>query len=483
MTKPTSSDIRKKLGESAASIQKYDTPLEQATTASLEALQAYSLAYEALGKDYTAEIPFLQRAINLDPNFAMAYLRLGYRYWTLGESSLANANIQKAYELRAGVSEREKLWIESMYNRVVTGDLNRAHQVCEVWAQTYPRDRSALNLSGDLLAELGKNDQALARYREALRLDPESIPTYTRIIPSYLALNRFDEARTTIEEVTLKNNKSPAMQFIRYELAFLQNDATEMERQVALALGKPGLEDYYLSIASNTAAYFGQLEKARALARQAVASAQQAHENESAAAYAADAALREALFGNDTQARQWAALALRLSTGRDVQYLAALAQASDVSTPQKLGDDLARRFPADTRVHSIYLPTLHAQVALSSKNAFAAIEDLQIAAPYDLAAAVPTALYPSYVSGMAYLALHRGNEAASEFQRILDHRGLVMNSHIGALAHLQIARANAMQGDFGKARGAYQDFLTLWKDADPDIPIFIAAKAENAKLQ
>jgi serine/threonine protein kinase len=479
-----SSGIRKKLGESPASLQKFDTPLEQATTPSLEALRAYTLAYEALGKDFRAEIPLLQKAIQLDPNFAMAYLRIGYRYWTLGESSRASENIRKAYELRGGVSEREKLWIESMYHRVVTGDLNEVHQTCEVWVQTYPRDRSALVASGDLLAGLGQYDQALGRYREALRLYPESSEgLYPRVIHTYIALNRFDEARAAADVPLLKNVNSPAMMWVRYNLAFFQNDAAGMEREVALASGKSGLEDELFILAADTAAYSGKLEKARSLSRKAIASALQAQLKETAARYAADAALREAMFGNVAQARDWAASARRLATSRDVQYLAALALASDVSTSQSLGDDLAKRFPQDTLVHFIYLPTLHAQIALSNNSSSEAIEYLQVAAPYDLAATVPTALYPGYVRGMAYLASHQGSEAASEFQKILDHRGLVMNSRIAALARLQIGRAYGIQGDTLKAKAAYHDFLTLWQDADPDIPIFIAAKAEYAKLQ
>jgi tetratricopeptide (TPR) repeat protein/predicted Ser/Thr protein kinase len=479
-----SSEIRKKLGESPASVKKFDTPLEQATTPSLEALQAYTLALEATGKDFAAEGPLLQRATKLDPNFAVAYLLIGFRYWTLGESSLANENIGRAYELREGVSEREKLWIESLYQRAVTGDLNKARQVCEVWVQTYPRDRLALVQSGDLLTDLGQYDQALTRYREAFRLYPESFQRmYYRIINSYIALNRFDEARAAAEEAKTKNFDSPPMQGIRYNLAFFQNDAATMEREVALASGKPGLEDEFLSMAADTAAYFGRLNKARALSRQAVASAQQIQLMEVAAGYTADAALREAMFGSDAQARDWAASALRYSSGRNVQYLAALAQASDTSVSQKLGDNLAARFPEDTFLHLIYLPTLRAQIALSSNNASKAIEYLQAAVPYDLAMGVPVALYPAYVRGMAYLASHQGNEATSEFQKILDHRGLVVNSSIAALARLQIGRAYAMQGNAGKAHAAYQDFLTLWKDADPDIPILKQAKAEYAKLQ
>ena len=484
-----SSEIRKKLGESLVTVHKFDTPLTQSTTSSLEALQAYSLGYKALtGRgDFATTIPMFRQAIKLDPNFAMAYVRLGASYWNLGESTLATENTRKGFNLRASASDRERLWIESHYYLLVTGDLEKAQRVFEVLVQTYPRDWEARNELGFVYGARGKYDQALAELREARRLYPESGLTYFNLAGTYIAMNRLEEARATAAEAKVKNLDSPFLPVIFYQLAFLQNDVAGMEQQVAFGEGKPVLEDALLGFEANTAAYSGRLEKARALSRQAIAVAEQAEEKETAAAYEAGAALREALFGNKREARQLAASALRLSTGRDVQYVAAVALvlAGDVARARALADDLGTRFPEDTIVQFNYLPTLHAQLALSRNQASNAIDVLQAAGPYELSAvvAIPLPLCPAYVRGLAYQAAHRNRDAVSEFQKIVDHRGLVWNSPIGPLAHFQMSRAYAMQGDTAKARAAYQDFFTLWKDADPDIPILKQAKTEYAKLQ
>jgi serine/threonine protein kinase/tetratricopeptide (TPR) repeat protein len=478
------SEIRNKLGESLSTVQKFDTPLAQATTPSLEALQAYSAGYRAaIGEgDFTAARHLFQQAIKLDSNFAMAYLGLGLSSGAVGETALASENIRKAFGLRAGVSEREKLWIDSEYQNI-TGNRERAQQVFEVWAQTYPRDWVPRHEPGSVYNELGQYDKALAEFREALRLYPESGLIYDNLALTYAALNRLEEARATTDEAKMKHIDSPELRVNLYTLAFLQNDAEGMAQQVALGAGKPGLENQLLGNEADTAAYSGRLEKARDFSRQAVASAERAEEKEAAAGYEADAALREALFGNERGARQMADAALRLSTGKDVQYGTGLAFASarDANRTQTLADDLARRFPEDTIVQFICLPALRAKLALLRNDTSKAIEVLQAAVPYELGRAA--SLYPAYVRGEAYLAAHQGSEAAAEFQKILDHRGIVLNEPIGALAHLQIGRAYAMQGDTAKAKAAYQDFLTLWKDADPDIPVLIVAKSEYPKLK
>lgn len=478
-----SSDIRKKLGESLATVQKFDMPLVQASTSSLQALQAYSLGYKAVTGtgDSAAAKPLFQQAIKLDPNFAMAYVLLGSSYWNLGENTLASENIRKAYELRTGVSEWEKLRIESEYHCLVTDDLLKAQRVLEVWAQTYPKDWAPRNRLGVVYSALGQYDKALVAHRDALRLYPQSGLIRGNIIYSYIALGRFGEAHTMAEEAKAKNPDSPQLRISLYRLAFLEDDAPGREQQVAFAEGKLGLEDELLWNEAATAAYFGQLEKARTFHRQAVASAERAEEKEAAAGYEASAALTAALFGNEGEARRRAASALRLSTGPDVQYqlALALALAGDLPEARAPTEDLGKRFPEDTVVQFIYLPTLHAQLALCRGDAPKAIDALQASAPYELGAA----LHPVYVKGLACLAAHRGGEAASEFRKILDHRGVVLNSPIGALAHLQIGRAFVMQGDVAKARDAYQNFFALWKDADPDIPILKQAKAEYAKLQ
>jgi eukaryotic-like serine/threonine-protein kinase len=487
-------EMRGKLGESLGTVQKFDAPLEQATTPSLEALQAYSLGMKALkGKtDFAAAVPLFQRAISFDVNFAGAYAFLGLSYVNLGETSLAAENGRKAYELRERVSEREKFLIESNYYEFVIGDLEKALQSCQLWAQTYPRDDLSWGLQMGIYFELGQYEKVLAMARENLRLAPIGIG-YASLVDAYLSLNRLDEARTTAEEAQAKNLDSPYLRFELYRLAFLQNDGAGMAEQVAWAAGKRGIEDVFLGHEADTAAYSGRLGKAREFSRQAVASAKQAQQKETAARYETAAALREALFGNAVEARQRGASALGLSTSRDVQYGVSLALSfiKDASPEQvrieKLSDNLAKRFPEDTVVQFNYLPTLRAQLAITRNNASKAIDTLQTAAPYELG--IPSyygfsgALYPVYVRGQAYVAAYQGGEAMVEFQKLLDHRSVVINDPMGVLAHLGLARAHVMAGDTPKAKAAYQDFLTLWKDADPDIPILKQAKAEYAKLQ
>jgi tetratricopeptide (TPR) repeat protein len=413
----------------------------------------------------------------------MAYATLGVDYSNLGETSLASENTKKAYELRERVSEREKFYIESHYYHYVTGDLEKARQAYELWAQTYPRDLVPPNNLGVIYENLGEYDKALAESLEALRLGPGSGASYATLVAHYLYLNRLQEARATADEAQGKNLDSPPLRFKLYVLAFLKNDGAGMAQEVVWSAGRPGVEDALLGGEADTAAYSGRLAKARELSRRAVTSAERAEEKENAAGNEAEAALREALFGNAAETRQRAAAALVFSTGRDVQFYAALARAfaGDAARAQALADDLAKRFPEDTIVQFNYLPTIHAQLALDRNEASKAIEALRAATPYELGQG--GGLYPVYVRGEAYLAAHKGSEAAAEFQKIFDQRGVVENEPIGALAHLGLARAYALQGDTAKARAAYNDFFALWKEADPDIPILVAAKAEYAKLK
>jgi tetratricopeptide (TPR) repeat protein len=372
------------------------------------------------------------------------------------------------------------MFIEASYYNIVTGDLEQAQRGCEVWARTYPRDSNPLMILGVIYAGLGQSEKSLAEYREALRFDPDSSLIYANIVYAYIQLNRLEEARATAEEAKAKKLDISSSFYI---LGFLQNDAAAMKQQVTFNAGKPGVEDGFLAYEADTAAYAGQLGKAREFFRRATASAERAEEKETAASYEAIAALREALFGNAFQARQRAASALGLSMGRDLQYWAALAHAliGDSARALALADDLDKRFPEDTVVRFSYLPALRGRIALSHNDVPKAIEFLQAAIPYELGGYA--GLFPAYLRGEVYIAAHRGSEAAAEFQKILDHRGIVGNDPIGALAHLQIGRAYAMQGDIIKAKAAYQNFLTLWKDADPDIPVLIAAKSEYAKLK
>jgi Flp pilus assembly protein TadD len=478
-----SSAIRKTLGESLVSVQKFDTPLVQATTPSLEALQAYSLGYKAVTRqgDSAAAKPLIEHAIELDPNFAMAYVLLGGCQWNLGENTLAAQSIQKAFELHSGVSEWERLRIESEYHCLVTCDLFKAQRALEAWAQTYPRDWAPRNRLGVVYSALGQYDKALDVFRTALRLYPQSALIRGNVIYSYIELNRLAEAHTVAQEAKTTDPDSPQLQVALYRLAFLEGDHEGMERQVASAAGKAGIEDVLLWNEAATAAHFGQLKKARLLFGQAAASALRADETEAAAGYRAGAAVTAALFGDDGEARRWAASALHLANGPDIVYEAALALALAGDTPraQALSEALSSRSPKDTVVQYLYVPTLRAQVGLNRNQAPRSLEILQVAAPYELGAA---ALFPAYVRGLADLAVHRGSEAASEFQKIVDHSGIVLNSPIGALARLQLARAYLAQGDRAKARTEYEGFLELWNSADQETPILRQASAEYARL-
>jgi eukaryotic-like serine/threonine-protein kinase len=487
-----STKLREKLGESLKTVQKLDTPIEQATTPFLGALQAYSLGRKTmLGKaDYTAAVPLFERSIQLDPNFAMAYANLGTAYHNLGEKMLASENTRKAYDLRGHVSEWEKFYIESHYHHFVTGDLEKARQSYELWSQIYPREQVPPNNLGVVYQTLGQYDKSLTEFREALRLSPADSLNFGNLVLAYIHLNRLDDARTLANEALSKNLDSSDLRVSLYQLAFLKNDLPGMDQQVSWSAGKPGKENIMLYLEAGTAAYSGKLITARELSRQASTSAARAGEKEMAAGCESAAALWEALYGNASQARQRAAGTLAQSNGRDSQFVAAFALAliGDSARAQALTVDLQNRFPQDTVVQFNYLPTLRAQLALTlPNNAAKAVDALSSATPYELG--VPgssifwTNLYPVYVRGQAFLASREGTRAAAEFQKILDWPGVVVNEPIGALAHLGLARSYALAGDAPKSQAAYQDFLTLWKDADPNIPILSAAKAEYAKLQ
>jgi serine/threonine protein kinase/Flp pilus assembly protein TadD len=486
--------LRGKLGESLASVQRYDAPAESVTTPSLEALQAYSLGLRAhvMKSDYAAAIPLLQRAISLDPNFAMAYAELGTNYSNVGETARAAENTRKAYELRERVSEREKFYIESHYEFFVTGNLEAARKAYELWAQTYPRDPTPPGNLNSIYSNLGDYDKGLAAAQQSMKLAPASGISYANLIISYLLVNRLDEARATADEAKARNLDNPLNHINLYSIDFLQHDAAGMEREVASLMGKPGLEDAILYNESDTASCSGQFSKARELTERAADSAKRADEKETAAGYHAEAALREALVGDVTGAKnfaqQQAQAALALSNGKDVDAVSAiaLALAGDSSQATRLAADLAQRFPDDTIVQFNYLPTIRAAGALQSGNPVRAIEALAPAAPYELGAPAQSftfALYPVYLRGLAYLGTHQSSSAAGEFQKILDHYGVVGNEPISSLAHLGLARAYALSGDTTKAKIAYQDFLALWKDADPDLPILKQAQAEYAKLK
>jgi len=481
--------LRQKLGESLASLQTYDTPLEDVTTTSLEALQAYSLSSHAFDakSDFKAAIPLLQQAISLDPNFAMAYARLGVAYHNMGQTERAADNLKKAYDLRDRVSTREKLYIDSRYQHHVTGNLAEARKTYELWVQAYPRDKIARDSLAVISTQLGDYNSTLKDVHEELRDDQGNGVGYLNLASTYLNLNQLKEAMATATEAQSRNLNSAGVPFILYAISFLQGDEEGMERAAAAVKAEPGWGDLMLSSESHTAAYYGQFGKARDLSSQAIAAAKHSGSQETAAGYHAAAALRESLVGDKVMARQGAETAMALSKGRDIEALCAvtLAMSGYSSLSTQLTDALAHRFPEDTIVQFLYLPTARAAVLLESGQPEKAVQVLASALPYELGGpdTVNFTLYPAYVRGEALLRAHRGDDAAVEFQKIADHPGVVRNQLIGALARLGLGRAYALSEDEQKAKAAYRDFLTLWKNADQDIPILKQGKAEYAKLQ
>jgi eukaryotic-like serine/threonine-protein kinase len=486
------SKFRTRVGESLTTVEKHNTPLAEATTPSLEALRAYSEGWKVFfSTGSAAAVPFFKHAIEIDPKFAMAYAALGRFYGDIGESGTAADYTRKAYDLRERTSEPENYFISTSFHMVVTGNMEKSEQTCELCKQAYPRQWTPHTfLSGIIYPVFGQYEKAVEEGREAVRLDPDNPVSYTTLMFSYIALNRLDEAKATYRQGLERKLNFPLLHLALYQIAFLQNDAEGMAQQGAWSAGKAGVEDWMLGMEADTAAYSGRLRKAREFSQRAMDAAERAEEKEVAATYVAESGLREALLGNRDEAQRRSALAIQRSAGRDVQYGAALALAytGDTGRLQGLIDDLGRRFPEDTIVQFNYLPTLHAKLAVNKGNASEALKNLRVAAPYELGVSTTsvygwTALYPVFVRGEAYLAAHQGSEAAAEYQKIFDHRGIVVNELSGALAQLQIGRAYAMAGDTAKAKSAYEGFLTLWKNADPDIPILKQAKAEYAKLQ
>ena len=490
-------ELRRELGESADSISTFNTPLEQATTPSLEALRDYHIALNMIGQgDDIGATSAFKNAVQLDPRFAMAYADLGISYGNLGERDLAAQNFTRAYELRERASQRERFYIEAHYEMDVNGDLEKARQIFEVALRAYPKEAAGRSDFAFVYEGLGQYEQALDELRQAHDLIATrgqfGPPQIGVILPNYLlvllATNRLEDAKAVALEAQQQKLESAGWRLALYQMHFLNGDSSEMERQVAYALGKPAFENWFLAEASDTAAYQGKLADARDLSRRAVESAEREGQKETAASYAAEEAIRDALFGNEEKAKEEVTVALKLSKGRDAAYIAALATAmvGGEVLAQTLTKYLVSRFPHDTLVQFNYVPTLNAQLALSAQNPSEAVDALRPSVPFELgsvSSSVGTALYPVYVRGVADVAARRGVDAATEFQKIIDRSGIVLNEPIGAVAHLQLGRAYAMQGDAAKARAAYQDFLTLWKNADPDIPILKQAKAECAKLQ
>jgi eukaryotic-like serine/threonine-protein kinase len=487
------SKFRSRVGESLTTVQKYNTPLAEATTSSMEALKAYSAGWKvAWSKGSGAAIPFFKRGIDLDPKFASAYAALGLMYGDGGESALAAESTRRAYELRDRASDAEKFFILAYYDGRATGNLEKAEQTCGLWLQTYQRERLPHTfLAGFIYLASGRYEKSMDEAQKVMDIDPDSIFPYAVLASDYIALERMDDAEKAIAMGTARKLDSPQFTALRYDMAFLKGDAGGMEREVSVARSGPGGEARIANHEAFALAYTGHLQQARQLSRSAVDVAEQAGHRERAGIFLAGAALREAFFGNAAAARESAKAALEMSDDREVEYGGGLALAisGDSSLSSTLAHDLEKRFPEDTSVRFSYLPALRAMIALNQGQPSKALEFLQPAAPYELGSHRSSFsglfgnLYPSYVRGEAYLAAHRGGEAVAEFQRIMGHRGIVISDPIGALASVELARAYLMVGDRTHAKFAYDDFLKLWQDADPEIPLLKQVKYEYATMQ
>jgi len=510
--------LRGELGESLATVHKFDVPLEQATTSSLEALKTYSLGVKAANeKGPAAALPYFQHAIELDPNFAMGYRAIGNEYWNLVELGRGSEYLTKAFQLREHASERERLFITASYYLDVTGELDRAAQANQEFLASYPQEGNTYNSLGNILIEQGQYGKAVDAYRQSIRLRPDLSGPYLNLGNTHLALQRFEEARQAIREAQARQLDDFLLHIQLYALAFLKTDAVGMAEQQKWFAGRPE-ENYGLSLASDSEAYGGHLGRARELTRQSVESAIRTDNKESGATWQENAALREAAFGNAAEAQRSAAEGLKLapaSQGAAVEAALAYALAGDAVRAESLAQDLNKRFPLDTQMQSLWLPAIRARLALNRQNPAEALRDLEAAAgPIEFGTIQfltnVSCLYPTYIRGEAYLEAGQGSAAAAEFQKILDHGGMVWNCWTGALAHLGVARAYALEAGVGaglvpvppgrehpqgaplqqdadaarvRALAAYKDFLALWKDADPNIPILKQARAEYAKLQ
>ena len=478
-------ELRGKLGESLASIQKFNTPIEEATTSSLEALKAYSLGTQARAtQGEEPAVPFFKQAVALDPNFAIAIATLGQVEANLGDREVGAEYTKKAYALRDRASEAEKFYIDSHYYDNVTGDTEQSIQVYQLWTQTYPRDSIPFNNLGVGYAQLGQWEKSLPAARQAHQINPDESIAFVALAGSYIGLGRFDEAKATIDQGLSQKLDVPNFHRLLYALAFVQNNPPAMERELSILASK-GPEATAISylLAAQTEAYGGRMEKARGLFERARTAFEANHGNEAAAQALAMLAMSEAAVGDAAGARRDAEAALAINSSVHVKMNAAdaFARAGDAGRAEALVAEIAKERPSDTLANGYELPTIRATLAINSNNPAKAIELLQTAIPYDLSST--HAMRSTYTRGNAYLALHKGSEAAAEFQKIVDHPGVVLNGMTGALAKLGLARAYAVEGDAAKARVAYQDFFALWKDADPNIPILVSAKSEYAKLQ
>jgi DNA-binding winged helix-turn-helix (wHTH) protein/tetratricopeptide (TPR) repeat protein len=475
--------LRARLGESLGSIERYAMPVEQASTPSLAALQAYSEGLKALdAKGNLAAIPFFKRATELDPNFAMAHAYLGQASSDAGVAGPPYEDTTKAFGLRDRTSDRERFYIDSSYYDVVTGEFEKEVQVLEQWRQVYPREAKPARILAHLYRYLGRYEESLREARDSVRLEPDADSNYDQLVLSALMLKRLDEAQAALQARDPDSYRKAANQ---YRLAFLRNDLAGMQRQEVRIAGKEG-EGLLLSLQSDTEAYHGRLRKAREFTRRAT----EAEVGDKGAGWRAgksafEGCFREVFFGYSEEARRDVTAVLAVHGGRGGEYLAIMAFAlvGDARRTEAIAVEWRKDSPVDEMVNLYGMATVHAAIQLSQNNPAKAVRDLEVTSRYDLAQTVAPPFLPVYVRGQAFLALHQGREAAAEFQKFVDYPGAVGNNPIGAVARVGLARAYAMQGDTVKARAAYEEFFSLWKDADPDIPILKQAKAEYSKLQ
>ena len=487
------SKLRSRLGESLNSVKEYSTPLAEATTPSLEALQAYSAGWQVHAlHGASASLPFFRKAVQIDPQFAVAHASLGRIYADLDQLGLAADSITRAWQFRDRASDREKFFITATYQIFVTGNLEAAEQTCDSWIRAYPRDASPLTMiAGVINKEPGRYETALAAAQKAIELDPFFFPSYYSLGVVNVYLGNLNEGESALRSAAARGLDADEFIMLAYDIDFLKGDRAGMEREADRARTRPGGENWMSARESSLAAYSGQLHDARTISRRAVAEAEQAGQPERAALWKAGAAVREALMGDRKTAIEFANAALQLSHEREVEYGSALAFgiSGDSGRAQALADEMEKQLPEDSAVRFNYLPTLRSVIALDRKEPQRAAELLQVAAPHDLGIPLSAisglfgALYPVYFRGEAYLAANKPAEAAGEFQKILNHRGIVVTDPIAVLAHLQLARSYAKSGDLAKAKSEYYEFLSLWKNADRDLPVLKQAEGEYVKLQ
>jgi eukaryotic-like serine/threonine-protein kinase len=486
------SRLRARIGEPLSSVSNLDTPLEEATTSSLEALKAFSEAIRVKNSQGSAAaIPFLQRAISLDPEFAIAHALLGRMYGDIGQETRSAESAAEAYKYRNRASEPERFFIVASYETQVTGNLEKAEATCETWERAYPHDPGALGFpAGLILRVFGRYEAAVEKAKRLVGTDPDFAMGYHLLVINDIALGHIHEAQSALDGAAARHLEIPQYLLDRHRLAILEGDESGTDRLMALAARQPATEGFVSGQQASLLAYAGRIIQSRAVMQRAVTLALQLGRRDAAARLDAGSALRESLFGNVEAVTRDAMAALELSSGRDAEYgaAAALAFARNSSAAQGLADDLAKRFPEDTAARYHYIPVIRALLALNRNEPGKALELLEVNVPYELGSPPSYysgfygVMYPVFVRGQAYLASHRGIEAAAEFQKIIDHPGLLVSDPIGALAHLELARALVLTGDKVKAKAAYADFLDLWKTADSNMPTLNAAKAEYARL-